>query len=284
MRKKGFVLGVCLLLLLLLPGLNKAEEEKAASKKINFAVKLSAGMNYLALGDINAHLKGFSDFFKDQARLEDKTAEGEFKKIHLELDFEGDVIVYLTPQFGISLGSGYIYGKKGKDVNKIISVGKTFSVEVKVSAIPVRLGAYYSLPISSKAQFFLNGGVGYYFAKWSEDWPELSLSKEANASGIGFYGGLGFEFNLASNIAFVIEAKGRYAKIGGFEGTSKDTFFQYTKEGKLYYFEWFPWTYKWYPMIDISKEEPSGDRIRNIREAKVDFSGFTLRAGIKINF
>jgi hypothetical protein len=37
-------------------------------------------------------------------------------------------------------------------------------------------------------------------------------------------------------------------------------------------------------MIHILEEEPSGDKIRNVREAKVDFSGFTFRAGIKINF
>ena len=285
MRKKGFVLVVCLLLLLLLPGLSKAEK---------FAVKFSGGMNYLVVGDPNASLKGLADFLRDQTSLGDKTFEGEFKKIHFGLDLDGDVIVYLTPRFGISLGSGYIYGMKGKDINKIISGGQTFTKEVKVSAIPVRLGVYYSLPLSSRTRFILNGGVGYYFAKWSEayrnEWSGgwFTTIQEAKASGIGFHGGVGFELNLVSHIALVLEGQGRYAKIGGFEGDSEFRAFipgwESSTEGSLYYFEWYPWTYNWYPMVDISGKEPSGDRIRNVREAKVDFSGFTFRVGIKINF
>jgi hypothetical protein len=139
---------------LFIPGLSKAEK---------FSLKLSGGMNYLAIGDPNASLKGLADFLKDQASLEG--SEGDFKKIHFGLDLEGDVIVYLNPRFGISLGSGYILGKKGKDVNKIIIGGQTFTEEVEVSAVPVKLGVYYSLPLSSRARFFLNGGVGYYFAE-----------------------------------------------------------------------------------------------------------------------
>ena len=249
-------------------------------------------MNYLAVGDPNAYLKGLSDFLKDQASLEG--SEGDFKKIHIGLDLEGDAVVYLTPRFGISFGSGYILGKKGKDVNKIIIGGQTFTDELKVSAIPVKLGVYYSLPLSSHARFFLNGGVGYYFAKWSEayrnEWSGnwWTTDQKARASGIGFHGGVGFELNLASNIAFVLEGQGRYAKIGGFKGDEENKIYsppmESSEKGKIYYFEWFPWTDNWYPMIDLSDEEPSGDRIRNVREAKVDFSGFTFRAGIKINF
>lgn len=286
MSKRVRVTIYCLLLILFLPGLSKAEK---------FSIKLSGGMNYLEVGDPNAFLKGLSDFLKDQASLDGSIPEDEFKKIHFGLDLEGDVVVYLTPRFGISFGSGYILGKKGKDVNKIIYIGgRTFTEEVKVSAIPVKLGVYYSLPLSSQARFFLNGGVGYYFAKWYDAYrTEWSIGwwttyQKARASGIGFHGGVGFELNLVSNIAFVLEGQGRYAKIGGFKGDEEDKYYpsptEFSSKGKLYYFEWFPWTDKWYPMINILEEEPSGDRIRNVREAKVDFSGFTFRAGIKISF
>jgi hypothetical protein len=204
---------------------------------------------------------------------------------------EGDVVVYMTPRFGISLGSGYILGKKGKDVNKIV-ISQTFTDEVKVSAIPVKLGVYYSLPLSSQARFFLTAGVGYYFAKWSEayrnEWDTgwWTIDQKATARGIGFHGGVGFELNVVSHVAFVLEGQGRYAKIGGFKGDKDGKYYppptEYSTKGKLYYFEYLPWTENWYPKIYISKEEQAGDRIRNVREAKVDFSGFTFRAGIKI--
>jgi hypothetical protein len=40
--------------------------------------------------------------------------------------------------------------------------------------------------------------------------------------------------------------------------------------------------YGWYPVVMMSKTNPSGENVRNEREAEVDFSGFTLRFGLKI--
>ena len=139
-----------------------------------------------------------------------------------------------------------------------------------------------------------NAGAGLYLAKYSYNKDplltgECGINQTANASGFGFHTGVGFEFNLASNIAFVIEAQARYAKIGGFEGTIKYSCEylppEYTEEGKLYYYDSYSYgVTDSYPHIRVSEEKPGGYGIRNVRKAKVDFSGFALRAGIKINF
>jgi hypothetical protein len=137
-----------------------------------------------------------------------------------------------------------------------------------------------------------NVGGGLYFAKYSYNfrieanggWAELN--QETNASGLGFHGGIGLEFNLAPNIAFVIEGQGRYAKFGGFEGTcesSGDIEDSGKFEGTLYYYEWRE-EGKIYPTVFVSSQRPPGSVFSNVREAKVDFSGFTLMAGIKIKF
>lgn len=270
MKKKGFVFIIYLSLLLLFPRLIKAER---------FGIKLTGGINYLEVGDPNASLKGFADFMKDLAIFWGVTGEGEIEQIHSGLDLEGDVIFYLSPRLGISLGSGYIYGNKAKDANKVILLDQTYAYGMKMSAIPVRLGVYYSFPISSWGRFFLNGGVGYYFAKWSEsiDWVASTTDQEAKGNGIGFHGGVGFELKLVSHFALIFEGKGRYVKIRGFEGKKLDFI-----EGTLNYYE-SQILGKWYPKVDvIDGLTPIG--IRNLREAKVDFSGFTFRAGIKINF
>ena len=270
MKKKGFVFIIYLSLLLLFPRLIKAER---------FGIKLTGGINYLEVGDPNLSLKGFADRFEDLAIYWGVSGEGEIEKIRYGLDLEGDVILYLTPRFGISLGSGYIYGTKAKDANKVILLGQTYAYGMKMSAIPVRLGVYYYLPLSSRSRFFLNGGVGYYFAKWSEsiDWDASTSPQEAKASGIGFHGGVGYELRLVSSISIVLEGQGRYVKIGEFKGKKLDSI-----EGTLCYYE-SQMLGKWYPRVDvIDGLTPIG--VRNIREAKVDFSGFTFRAGIKINF
>lgn len=272
MKKRSSCLIICLSLILILPGLSQAER---------FGLKLTGGINYLEVGDPNASLKGFADLTKELAVFWGVTGEGEIEQIRNGLDLEGDVIFYLTPRLGISLGSGYIYGNKAKNENKVILLDQTYAYGMEMSAIPARLGVYYSLPISSWGQFFLNGGVGYYFAKWSEsvDWMASTTDQEAKGSGIGFHGGMGFEFRLVSHFALILEGQGRYVKIGGFEG-EKSNFI----EGTLNYYEiQFGASGKWYPKVDvIDGLIPAG--VRNLREAKVDFSGFTVRAGIKINF
>ena len=270
MKKRSFILIICLSLILILPGLSQAER---------IGIKLSGGINYLEVGDPNASLKGFADLTKDLAIFWGVTREGEIEQICNGLDLEGDVIFYLTPRFGISLGSGYIYGNKAKDANKVILLDQTYAYGMEMSAIPVRLGVYYSFPISSWGRLFLNGGVGYYFAKWSEsiDWIASTTDQEAKGSGIGFHGGVGFEFRLVSHFSLFLEGQRRHVKIGSFEGKKLDFV-----EGTLSYYE-SQILGKWYPKVDvIDGLTPIG--IRNLREAKVDFSRFTFRAGIKINF
>jgi len=91
------------------------------------------------------------------------------------------------------------------------------------------------------------------------------------------------EFKITPKMAFILEGQGRYAKISGFEGT-----YEYTSssgswnakgEGTLYYMLY---DEKW-PYLYICREKP-GAPYTNVREARVDFSGFTIRSGLKIRF
>ena len=296
MRKKGFVLVVCLLLLLLLPGLSKAE-------KLKFGVKLSGGMNYLLVGDPNEGIKGYFNVIRDGSINPPglSVLEGQAKPIHLGLDFEGDIIINLTPKIGIGVGAGYIQGSRTSEITVRFLDGAsemTGSHELKVSAIPIRLGAYYTLSMNNKINVFFNTGAGLYLAKYSYNKDpvgtgECGFNQRASANGLGFHGGVGFEYELTPNIAFVLEGQGRYAKIGGFEGKIEHSCpyppFEWTEEGTLYYWEAVTFNkyqvlIKKYPQVYVRENKPSGSGISNVREAKVDFSGFNFLVGIKINF
>lgn len=224
--------------------------------------------------------------------------EGKFADIHWGMDFEGDMIIYITPRFGITIGSGYIHGSKGPDAHKIIltqpTLTNTITFDTKVSAIPIKVGVCYSLPISSRTQLVLNGGLGYYFAKLSSTYQNAEngyavngwFYEQATGSGIGFQGGVSFEYELSKNIAFVVEGYGRYAKIGGFEGyweKRNNSGVTDSGEGSLYYFEW-EWGGDWYTTVTVGDAPPAEPNRRNVREARVDFSGFMLRVGIRIRF
>jgi len=293
MKIKTFFSMVYLSVFFLLPGLNQAEETQARQKR-GFALKLTGGINYMSLGDWNAFMNGWTDYYNYVANEVGGTMEGEFKSIRWGLDFEGDVIIYLNPRFGITIGSGYIYGKKAPDGKKIIQTlpDETINAnhDMQISAIPVKIGVYYCLFESSKFHFFLSSGVGYYFAKTSEEYKNQwdgSWSHEnqgAKGGGVGFQGGIGLELDITKNIAFVVEGYGRYAKIGNFTG-ERDWSMSFgpsdSRKGGLYYFD-LDTPYGLIPYIEISSGIPGGLNRRNVRKATVDFSGFTMRIGIKI--
>ncbi|MFQ6082084.1 MAG: outer membrane beta-barrel protein [Candidatus Aminicenantia bacterium] len=249
-------------------------------------------MNYLSGGDINEGLEGWNDLLIDDEIPPGYSVEGEAKPIHLGFDFGGDLIVNITPQIGIGFGVGYIRGTKTSEITYTNGIEGAWTNKPKISAIPIRLGVFYTLLMNEMMNVVFNAGAGLYLAKYFFDnrfeengyWEEIN--QEASANGFGVHGGVGFEFNLSPNIAFVLEGQGRYAKIGGFEGTrewSGSGGGSHKEEGTLYYYE-VDFFGKKYPLVFVHEDEPSGPFVSNVREAKVDFSGFNFLAGIKIKF
>jgi len=299
-NKNGIVF--ILSLLLTVTGFSQSLEPiETDSLKRNFRIeiKISGGLNYLSIGDWNTYMESETRLNQDMASLFNYSIGGRFKKIHSGLNFEGDFIVYLTPRFGISIGSGYISGKKGNDSNKIFTHHQLFTEtaihDTNVRAIPIKLGVYYILLLFNRANIYLNGGIGYYFAQWSDDYRREwngyweVIKQSASGMGFGFHGGVGLDYNFNQNLSFVLECNGRYTKIGSFKGeydyrNSGDWTNYY--EGTLFYYELdLSWMgLDWYPKVKVLNQVPSPPQFRNIRKAKVDFSGFSVRTGIKIKF
>lgn len=256
-----------------------------------FSLRLLGGMGILSPEDINRGIEGWNDFLAD---LWEVFQEGEVKPINLGYEFGGDIVINVTPNFGIGIGAGYIQGAKTSEqtFSSDYGVGGTITNKPKIRAIPIKLSLFYTLPLNNSVNVVFNGGGGLYFAKYSYNFRVdangflMEGNQDASANGFGFHGGIGFEFNLAPNIAFILEGQGRYAKIDGFEGESvysETGDSPYTEEGTLYYVEGSDMG-KTYRIVYIYEEKPSGVGIIKVREATVDFSGFTLMAGIKIRF
>ncbi len=284
------VLWLCVLSALISPAFLKAEGSAVS-------IKLWGGMNYLLAKDVNDGNQGQNEYNKMFAEYFGWSASGETSPLRLGYDFGGDLIVNLTSQIGIGFGAGYIQGTKASEY--IFTKGSdkiTMSSEPNIRAIPLRAGLFLNLPFGERARLTLSGGAGYYISRYNYEWKYEGtisgsavfnkLTQEATASGIGFHGGLGLEFDLASNLAFFIEGQARYAKISGFEGSAREDFedgFE-EQEGKLYYYELkFDPDY-FFKQVFVRETEPSGSEVINVREAAVDFSGFCAVAGIRIRF
>ena len=115
------------------------------------------------------------------------------------------------------------------------------------------------------------------------------MKTNVHAGGIGFHGGVGLEYRLRKNVSLVVEGSGRYARVSGLKGEYNEQSSEgadATDKGKLYYYEW-KYNEKLYPWVELLDRDPSeinfSSPIYNAREAVIDFSGFSLRAGIKIS-
>jgi hypothetical protein len=271
----------------------------------------------MSIGDINLVQEHLESSYNDWASLPDATKEGEFKKLDTGFEYEGELILKLSEHFGIGIGAGFIRREEPSEVAFDLVTGDLdlyydFSISPKLRAIPIKLSAYYYIPVLSRMNLFLSGGIGFYFGKidyrrlWEseelyEGWEYYERKEEtvieAKDSGIGLHGGIGFEYDVMRYLAFFIEGTGRYVKLKDWEGdvieyigiTYDDGTTEGTTEtitGTLWYYEYYPETSPDSPsyILKMQKEKPSGSKIRNARKAEMDLSGFSFRIGFKVKF
>ena len=255
-----------------------------------FDLKLSAGITSMAGGDLNAGLEGFSNYWAGLAAASGYAVKGSFSPARLGPDAGFDLIWRLSPTLGVGIGAGYI-GAARESVMTFESAAGTVTQTVRPSygAEPVRIGIFKTVPLSRTLNLVLNGGLGFYFAQAKALWTigtdggygEL-LDASVEKGGLGFHGGLALEFKAGNLISVLLEMAGRYARFSGFTGIGSDDVNgdATTTQGTLYYFEPFDSATgaKVYSMVYVFSEAPGGD-VR-AREARIDFSGFSLRLGI----
>lgn len=260
---------------------------------VGFGLKLSGGMGYLSVGDLNTGFQGENDYLGELPG----DIEGQYELLHWGYDFGGEIIIYPIPELGIAVGAGYIQVSK----ESLIKYSGFFFpdetlVAPKISVIPITLGIYYSMPLASGVNLIVNGGAGYYLGQlsWDMDYSgflsEYKDTFKGTKGTIGFQGGLGFEFEFSPNVAFVLEGCGRYAKlkdiVGDFKraGTGMMGPFEESGEYTMWYYEFLIGT-EYYPQTHFDEEEPyDPPYFRNVRKAEIDLSGFSVRAGFKFRF
>lgn len=289
-----------------------------ASEKLNFiqrfSIKMTSGLSYLTVGDINTFLQSANEGDIDIAQYNNGLKKGELKKIRFGSDSEIELTFDIAPRFRIGLGTEYIFGKRESSSGfeilaevippDIYNVDITFSPRISISAIPIKFGANYIFPLGSNKRLFINGGIDYYFAKTKFYWKQIEIwtrtrdgfealdGKEwaewdLSSKGIGFHGGIGFEYDFAKYFAVVIEAQARYAKLNKLKGDEIYVGYRYSEQnyyGYVYYFERGSIIGKFYPGLGFFKEKPDYPYpdYRNIRDALLDLSGYYLRIGIKM--
>ncbi len=290
MKRKLAVLSMLLFAILTFTGMSQAK---------GFRIKLSGGYGTMTTGDYNTFGAGLDDILSTLEGIGAST-EGGFNKINPGFEYEAEFILNLPAGFGVGIGIGYIQRSKITELSvSIPMIGSTsLSIDPKIKAMPINLSAYYFTPGIAPLKFFVHGGIGYYYGTLTADiredstpptfWSEQEV--KLKDQGFGLHGGVGLEFKVAAKIAVFIEGRARYCKLKSWNGdaTYEDSDGSTDADvGLLWYFEELDQDYgsgEWFPAITISTGPPSGPNIRNVREFEVNFSGISLRTGIRIKF
>jgi len=260
-------------------------------------VKLYGGYNSMSAGDINSGIRYYFDILDLYAAEGLGTVTGKYKPLHGGLNVGGDVIYQLSPGFGIGLGFGYLRSSAaslGTWTNEGETV--TLTTEARLTGMPIRLGVFFTAPLSKKVNLTTDVGVDYFLGvklhgmqglDWTEtDWQHMTLeASERSGLDIGFHGNLGFEYVLTPKIGLFIEAAAQYADLKNFKsvtGTADDFEGTDTTEGTLYIGSQ---VIDGFAMSTFTIVEPGNPLPgQYFREPRIDLSGLALRAGFRIKF
>jgi hypothetical protein len=216
--------------------------EKKGNSRLRLSLKLAAGPGYIRVGDINNHIQSFDDYMSASLVF---YQGGKMERISNYIPhFEGELRIDFNPKLAIAVGTGYISGSKSSDFQTagIFPFSSTrwdpalfeYIIEPEIKAIPLKVGIYYSIPLTSNIDFLMQGGIGYYFSKAYllkkniirslyefsiPEYPQIVNEYEVSGSSPGLHGGIGLEYKLTNAFFLVIDVQGRYAKITKLSGT-----------------------------------------------------------------
>ncbi len=269
------------------------EEEPEFFKGIGLSVRLTGGPLFFNGGDIRKGSQGLYESAYDFISSYGYSIERRYEGFNSGFEVTVDVVYHFTSKLGMTIGFGYMRALEqsflhfrqpgGYDIDYIDSAPE-------ISVFPIKLGLYLTLPLHRLVNFTLNSGAALYIAEYGygrrTTWETISrVYHNANATGLGVHGGLGFEINFHRRAALILEAQGRYARISGFDGKGKTTTsrlfplpdLEVEENGALYYLEGDN-----HPNLMFKENEPTG--YQTVRKATLDLSGFVFRAGIKVMF
>ncbi|MCX6574422.1 MAG: outer membrane beta-barrel protein [Candidatus Aminicenantes bacterium] len=267
-----------------------------AAKASKLSVKLYGGYSHVLAGDVNDGSDYYFEILEYYQAEGTGTVTGSYKPVHGGYSFGGDIIYQLSPKLGLGLGVGYM--RNSSSSVGTFTDGETESVTLTVvptlTAMPIRLGLFFTTPLANKLNLTADAGAAYYAGLKLEstqglefsptEWMEMTVQgSQRSGIDIGFHGSLGVEYMLSPKLGFFFEAVGRYAKFKNFElvtgttdgsGGGPDT-----TEGKLYIFSDTAGTTEISGFTIVATGDPVDP---SYLEPKIDLSGFSLQIGIRI--
>jgi hypothetical protein len=268
-----------------------------APKKYNLT--LSGGYGTITGGDVPTVMDGMNAKIHDLAEIAGFSVVDTLEVAKWGPELEAEFLFRPARSFGLGFGIGYL--RKADDTRVAGKLDGLAGISLDWTAtyqvIPLKLSGYYFFKAGSKLAAYAKAGIGYYFGRMTysvrieETLPGIALWEqndgEASAGGLGFHGGLGLEYPLSPSFSLFLEAAGRYLNLKDWsvENDYSTAWGSESETGKFWFAEELDSELgQYYPTLYMVEERPSDPDLRNVREAAFGFSGFALKAGVKIRF
>ncbi len=275
------------------------------------SLKLSFNTNSYGEGDLETWIPSLNTQWRDYSTEHPGTASGEFVAPAYGPNIEIELRIPIFKGFGLNFAGSRLSGIEEGEITYRREDGNQEETQYllnDVSGLNLKIGFSYAaeLPFLEGLHIFGNVGRHLIYAKYKvEDQYQLTIlaygreflyeSRQENSyssDSLGWYAGLGVEYDVIQHVAIVFEIEKIWSKVDGFKGTHQYKFYQdgvlvIDDPGKasLYYYEDQMFGLEnYYEILKGHIDTPDDESIRNLRSGEFDFSTLSLKFGIRFKF
>jgi len=275
------------------------------------SLKLSFNLNTYGEGDLEDWVRSLNSLWQDFSTLNPGTLTGEFTAPDYGSNLEFGLRIPIYKGLGLDLSGSRLRGSEQGEVayaRNEVDQEQTQRILTDVSAFDLKIGFSYriEMPFLPGLHIFANAGRHLTFAKYNveDNWQStlriagmefLNAYEKENSftsDALGFYAGLGVEYDVVKYIAVVCELEKIWSKVDGFKGshyyklyTDRDVLIHEDGTATLFYYETTQFALPdTYPLLTGHIERPEGGLYRNIRQGELNFSRFSVKLGVRFKF
>ncbi len=265
-----------------------------------FSLRISAGCGFAGFGDLSEAGKGHNARLEDLAALWGFEKSGDIALPRVGPDFSAEILLRIARRLDVGLGGGLLSRMSRESEVSVrhasSGAGKLVRWTASASAIPLTLNAYYRVSVSERIGVLIKAGLGCYFLRLRfESYGQSELlgvrtwgrtTSRANDYAPGFQTGFALEYGLSKIFSCFAEGSWRFVDFKDWSveyTTSSATGTDVPRTGSGWAAEGLDYDAgRSYPVFMFSDREPTGSSYRDVRKAGIDFSGWSLQAGIRI--
>jgi hypothetical protein len=274
-------------------------------------LKLSFNTNSYAEGDLETWIPSLNSLWRDYNTEFPGRLAGEFVVPTYGSNIEIELRIPIYKGFGLNLAGSRLSGLEEGEVTYTKESGMQEEVQYlsnDVSGLNLKIGFSYAveLPFLEGLHLFGNAGRHFIYAKYKvennylltievfgrEFTYESKQESSYSSDSLGWYAGLGVEYDVIQHVAIVFEIEKIWSKVDGFKGTHLNKLYQdevlvtdETGKASLYYYEdQMLGLDKYYKILQGHADTPENESIRNLRSGELNFSTLSLKFGIRFKF